>query len=136
MYFFKPRFCLGVCPGVGLLDHMLVSDFYSWWKPARVAAAYGRSVIVENSKSEVGKTTEEGRRGCAVFYWGVCPSLINRGALSAICNNNKTEVLNVHSWEIRIYKLIYKCTNFCIQIYRKNKNIDDLASQQNFSEAM
>ena len=91
---------------------------------------------MENSKSEVGKTTEEGRRGCAVFYWGVCPSLINRGALSAICNNNKTEVLNVHSWEIRIYKLIYKCTNFCIQIYRKNKNIDDLASQQNFSEAM
>ena len=40
---------------------MLAPDFDSRWKPARVTAAYGRSVIVENSKPEVGKITEEGR---------------------------------------------------------------------------
>ena len=44
-----------------MLDHMLAPEFYTWWKPARVSAAYGRLVIVENSKPGVGKVAGEGR---------------------------------------------------------------------------
>ena len=122
MYLFEPQFCLGMCPGVGLLGHMLAPDFDSCWKPPRVTTAYGRSVIVENSKPEVGKITEEGRWGFTVFCWGVCPSLINRGVLSAIYNNNKTEVLNVHSWEVRIYKHIQIHKFLYANIQKKQKH--------------